>query len=280
MLFRSDVQVLNYPSLAELSKDYVAGKILARANLTLDAVNERLNGFDQKIVMIFDYSNGSDTILTRQDIKLTKDLKGKRVACELGTLEEFFLKWALAENGLQPYDVTIINATPENAPELLKAGTVDVAVSYEPFASKLISGGGFHVLYSSRDAPGLITDVLTFPKNFVEDHPDVVQAIVTACFRGVEFWKEHPAEANAIIARRLNDTPENAVEQLKGVMILDARGNESAFTFSAGIRSLYGNLRQVGKFVNERLGKEAKWLDTDTLVEKKFVKSFLDSLEK
>ena len=269
-----DVDVKLGVGLTELSQDYVAGKMQGRANLTLDAVKERSGGFDHKVILAIDYSNGSDAVLARQDIHSVVDFKGKRVGYEIGTLEEFFLTWALNENNMQLSDVVSVPANPEEAAKMLKEGKVDVAVTYEPFVSKFVSSGEFHVVYSSKDAPGLITDILTFRTDFIEAHPETVQAIVGAYFKALNFWKEHPVEANTIVAKKFNDTPESLAEQLQGVTLLDERDNADAFTFSAGLRSLYGNLRHIGKFVSQHGSSP---VDTDALVESKFIKNLLDS---
>src|SRR3989337_2989254 len=110
-----DVEIKRYIALGELSKDYVAGKIQGRANLTLDAINESLNGLDHKVILAIDYSNGSDAIVARQGIKNIPDLKGRRVAYEVGTLEEVFVAWALGENNLSLSDIVPVPGNPEES---------------------------------------------------------------------------------------------------------------------------------------------------------------------
>ena len=60
-----DVRIQKYVALGQLSKDYVAGKMQGRANLTLEAFNEAVNGLDHKIVLAIDYSAGSDATSCR-----------------------------------------------------------------------------------------------------------------------------------------------------------------------------------------------------------------------
>ena len=268
-----NVELKSYMSLSELSKDYVAGKMQGRANLNLEAVNETLQGLDQKIVLAIDYSNGSDAIAARSDIQTLADVKGKRVGLDPNTLEEFFMAWALERNGLSLKDVTIVAASPEKAPELLKAGEVDVAVTYEPFLSQLLVDDHFHTIYSSSDAPGLIADLLTFRTDFIQAYPKTIEAILRAYFRGIRFWKEHPAEAYQILAKELNDTPDGTAKQLQGVRVLDENDNRTAFTFAAGLQSLYGNLRQVNRFVTEHQGGNAALPDSDQLIDRSFIQT-------
>ena len=266
-----DVQIKRYLSLGELSKDYVAGKMQGRATLTLEAVQEAMKGFDHKVVLAIDYSDGSDAIVATQDIKTMQDLRGRKVGYEPGTLEEFFLIWALIENDMGLSDIVPVFANPEETAKKLKADEIDVAISHEPFLSQFLASNNFHTVYSSKDAPGLITDILTFRADFIEAHPETVKTIIRAYFKGLAFWKEHPEEANVMAAAEFKDTPESIALQLKGIKMLDLRENVTAFTFAAGLRSLYGNLRQTGKFVFQHQDGTSPSLDTDKLVERKFI---------
>ncbi len=271
-----NVEIKRYIALGELSKDYVAGKMQGRANLTLDATQESLKGLDHRVVLAIDYSNGSDAIVARKDIESVPAFRGKRVGYEPDTLEEFFIVWALSEKNMSLSDIVPVSANPEETAKKLKAGEVEVAVSHEPFLSQFIATGDFHVVYSSKDAPGLITDILTFRKDFIDQYPGTVEAILAAYFKGLKFWKEHPAEANAITAKEFADTPEGIAAQLKGIKMLDERDNQIAFTFAAGLKSLYGNMRQIGKFVLKHSAKNVSSINTDNLIERRFIKKMVE----
>lgn len=271
-----DVEIRRYIGLGELSKDYVAGKMQGRANLTLDAIKEHLDGLSHKVVLAIDYSNGSDAIVARQGIERVQDFTGKRVGYEPDTLEEFFITWALSENNMTLSDIVSYPANPEETAKKLKEGEIDVAISHEPFLSQFLSSGDFHTVYTSKDAPWLITDILTFKSDFVEKYPETIQAILQAYFKALKLWKENPEEVHAITAKEFNDTPEGIARQLQGIKMLDEKDNEVAFTFAAGLKSLYGNMRQIGKFVLQHEGKTAFSLDTDHLIERKFIKKIIE----
>lgn len=270
-----DVEIKNYDGLSELSKDYQSGKIQGRANLTLDAIQESLAGLDHRVVLAIDHSTGADAIIARKGIQDVRDFKGMRVAYERGTLEEFFLTWALLQNGLSLSDVQPVFANPEESAKLLQKGRVDVAVSYEPFVSPVIRAGKAHVVYSSKDAPGLITDILTFRTEFITAYPDTIEDILRAYFKAIAYWKEHPQDVCAILAREFRDTPGNIAEQLKLITVMDEGDNRTAFTYAAGLESLYGNMRKTGEFVLQKNRKGVVHLDTDRLLEKKFIKKIM-----
>ena len=268
-----DLEIKQYVGLNELSQDYVAGKMQGRANLTLDAIKESMGGFDHRVVLAIDYSDGADAIFAGKGIETIRDFKGKHVAYEFQTLEEFFLTWAFSENEMGISDIIPVFANPEEAAKMLKEGKVDAAVTYEPFISQYLSARDFHAVYSSKDTPGLITDALTFRTDFIAAYPETMEAMIRAYFKGLSYSKQHPEEAYSITAKAYNDTTESIGNQLKGIKNLDERDNLTAFTFAAGLRSLYGNMRQIGKFILKyQQSSEQSPIDTDKLIERKFIK--------
>ena len=268
-----DVDIRAYPSLSEEYSDYVSGKIQGAANLTLDAINEAYDGLDHKIILVIDHSNGSDGIIASRGIKDFMGVKGQMVAFEYGTLEEFFLLYALDRNNLSLTDIIPINLSPEKSADAVVTGDAGVAVTYEPFMSEAITKSGGNKIFSSADAPGLITDVLTFHSDFIKAHPNTIEAIVRAYFKAVRFWKEHPEDANVIIAKYLNITADQVSAQVGGVKLLDESDNRTAFTFSVGLESLYGNMRSVDEFVRKHQQNiNARSINTDTLIEPRFIR--------
>lgn len=268
-----DVRVKRYVALGQLSKDYVAGLLDGRANLTLDAINEQLQGLDHKVVLAIDYSNGSDAIVARPGISTVKDFSGKRVAYEPGTLEEFFLAWALAQYDLSLGNVVSVPGNPEQSVSLLNEGRVDAAVTHEPFLSKLIKDGKVRAVYSSAETPGLITDILTFKADFIETNPKAVEGVLRAYFKALDFWKNNPGEAHSILAREFGDTPENIARQMRGITMLGLKDNRIAFSFASGLQSLYGNMRRIGEFVHAHEDKNNHGIfTTDNLIESRFIR--------
>ncbi len=264
------VELKAYPSLKELSEDYVSGKIHARANLNFDTVNETINGFEQNVVLVIDYSSGSDGIIARPGIDTFSNIIGKKVGYEFGTLEEFFLRNALTANGLLMTDIKSVDLNPEDAAKNLVAGNIDVAVTYEPSLSSALKDSKGNKIFTSANTPGLIVDLLTFPTNFVTQYPGSVDAITRAYFKGIAFLQKNPEEAYQILAKAYSTTPEDIKQQLDGIQVLTLEENEIAFTFAPGAQSLYVNLRNVYDFLREHKDVMND-LNTDTMINKKFI---------
>jgi NitT/TauT family transport system substrate-binding protein len=267
------VELKKYDGFAELSGAYKNGDVQGKANLTLDAIQEAYEGLDHKVVAVIDHSNGGDAIIAKPSIENFAEIKGKKVAFEHGTLEEFFIRYALEQYNLTVADIIPVNLNAEESALALQRGEVDVATTYEPFVSETLGKMRGSIIFSSKEAPGLITDVLTFRSDFIKENPETVQAIVRAYFKGIQFWQEHREEATALIGKELGVTPDEATEQVAGLTVLDLDDNRTAFTFATGLSSLYGNMRYTGEFVAKQRTDAAVRVDTDSLIERSFVRN-------
>ncbi|KAA5535681.1 hypothetical protein FYK55_28370 [Roseiconus nitratireducens] len=277
-----DVRIKIYDGTRELSQDYLAGGMHGRANLTLEVVQEQERGFEQRVVAAMDFSDGADAIMAARDIKSVSQLRGKRVAFEPDSLEQFFLVWVLEEYSLGIDDIVRVDAEdPIGSAAALQNGLADAAVTYEPEVSRLESTGKFHPLFTSADAPGLITDVLTFREQFVSQYPATVRSILRAYFRAYRYWQEHPAEANVHVAEVLGVSPDQVPKQQERANILSFRDNRDVFSFGSGLTSLYGNMRRIHEFVQDH-GEGARTTDlvvTDQLIEPRFIRELAEEFE-
>jgi NitT/TauT family transport system substrate-binding protein len=266
-----DIEFKNYISLQDLSSDYISTNMDGRTNIVPDAIMELGKKLDQKIVLIIDYSNGADAIVTsKKEITTIKDLKGKSVAHESDSLGEFFLNYLMYDNGLTDDDITPVHANPEEASRLLMDSKVDVAVTFEPYISKILENGKFHNVFTSADAPGLITDVITFKTDFIKKNPEAIASFTKAYFKGIDFWKKNPDKAEEILAKTFNVSKETARNQLKGVKILDLNENKNAMNFSPEMKSIYGILRKVALYYKIQNIQE-NVLDTDALIYSNYI---------
>lgn len=276
------VKLVMYDNFSELSRDYVAGTLEARGNLTFDAVHEALQGLEHEAVLVIDYSHGADAIVGRPGVPDIKGLAGKRVGYEAGSLEEFFLAFALSAHQMSLQDIVAVSTTTDQVMALLRTGQLDAAVTHEPFLTKIVKEGIAQELYSTREAPGLITDILTCRRDFIDAHPDQVSAILRAYFQGLAFWRAQPAEAQRIAAQACGTSPEAIGAQLATVSLPNERENEAALSFATAADltrqslSLYGNLRQIGEFVLSHQSGGPKEFDTDQLIDRRFIRELVN----
>lgn len=183
-------------------------------------------------VLAVDASSGGDGVLGRSDraIGSVADLKGKNVALELNTPSHFLLSYLLQQNGMSEADVTIVNMSPEDAATAVVAGDVDAAVTWNPYLSNAADDPSVDLLLTSKDAPGLIADVLLMRKDMIDENPEVCQRLVRAWNKAVEYQKANPDEAAAIMAKGLNyGTSDNVKADLAGITVQGKTENAAFF---------------------------------------------------
>jgi NitT/TauT family transport system substrate-binding protein len=181
-------------------------------------INLVANGNAFRVVMPIDYSNGADAVVALKSIKSMADLKGKKVAYPFATCDNLLVAYGLQQVGLTEADIEGLDATPENVAGALVGGAV-AGATYEPNVSKILkldANGGYHAIYTSAAAPGLITDVLYFSEDYIAKNPKSVDAVIKGYIDGMAFMKEHPDEAYAIVAKYFSTTVEDVKAQAAG----------------------------------------------------------------
>jgi NitT/TauT family transport system substrate-binding protein len=189
-------------------------------------------GQEYQYVLALDDSAGGDGIVARNEIKSVKDLKGKKVAVNEGSVSQFFLNVLLRENGLAQKDLDIVNMKQGDAGAAFVAEKVDAAVTWEPWLTKSKNTKFGHILVDSSKTPGLITDVLIFPRAVIAKRGKEIQGVANAWNKAVAYWQQHPQESNEIMAKGLGDwlkDPKVFAETLSGVKFYDRAGNVKFF---------------------------------------------------
>jgi NitT/TauT family transport system substrate-binding protein len=224
------LQVFSDPALIPTA---LASNSLQGAMLTYDQViGQVAKGTMQKVVMPIDYSNGGDAIVATNAITKISEFKGKKVGFNPLSPSDFLLSYALKINGMTDKDITSVSMTPEAVPAAMASGQMPVGVTYEPSLSQVVSQGGgkkFHVVFSSKEAPGLIADVLVFDEKFIKAHPKDIEGVMKAYLDGMAYMKSNPDEAAKIIGKFMGVSAKEAKEQMSGVYNIPLNEMPKAF---------------------------------------------------
>lgn len=267
-----DVQIKSFNTITDQVAAYNRGEIQMAAFNVADAVSVLIQSSDSKIVSVIDYSSGVDAIIGNSSIQSVNDIKGKRVAYEKGTLEEFLIASVLRKYSLSLDDVVSINANPEEAAAKLVAGEVEVAVTYEPYLSAALKNPSIREVYSTSQDPSMISDVLITTTNLIETNPETVKNILTAYFDATAYLDTHPDEAYAIIAQEFGISVSEVKNQMQGVSILSLLENKKAFDPGESETSFYLRLDTVAQFL-VRIKGVLNRINTDTMVDPLFIRS-------
>ena len=221
-----DVELINFTWDQDVAAALASGNIQVISAATNTVILNINNGVPLKGFMVMDGSTTADAVLAGNNIASIAELKGKKVAYELGSTSDLLINYALNSNGLTIADVEAVPLAAADAGLALIAGRVDVAVTYEPYISAaLAQGPDFKVLYTAGEKPGLISDVLAADASFIADNQDDLVGIIKAWNEAVTFLRDNPEAGGKIIADAVGSPIEEFNTAFAGVHLYDTTEN-------------------------------------------------------
>ncbi|MBC8094303.1 MAG: ABC transporter substrate-binding protein, partial [Akkermansiaceae bacterium] len=211
-------------------------------------------------------------IIAKPGIKSIKDLKGKTVATELGTVEHFALLQALAKHGMTEKDIQFKNLAVPDAAAAFIAGKVDAAGVWQPWINQIQKEGKGTAIFTSKEIPGLIPDLLVFQEKVATERAAEVQKIVATWFDVLAFIKSNEKEAIEIMAKVVEQKPEDYLAFMPGTKFFDVDANLHAFEKRADDSSLAGSGKKIAEFL-KGIDLIKTVPDFESALEPKFVKA-------
>ncbi|MBR1796520.1 MAG: aliphatic sulfonate ABC transporter substrate-binding protein [Clostridiales bacterium] len=229
----------------------------------LPAIIARSSGQDIQVVSNISSGERSLAVLVPVDSDITdaSQLAGKRIAYAFGSYAQHLLALVLDGAGLTFDDVESVNLGAADSPTALAQGDVDAIVIWEQFITKLTLDGTARVLV---DGTGIKKSnmILYAVSDYASANPDVIEALIRAIDRGIQYISSNPDDAASRLATRYSVTPEE-MNQILGnfefyVSLSDADIQEittvADYAYEAGIIS---NPVNADEFINTTYLTEA-----------------------
>lgn len=250
-----DVEISFLEGVGEKNSALIRGDIDAVGHTADSAVVSAASGVDGQIIFVFDRSLGSDGILTKKNVNTMQDLRGKRVALEPGFTGHFFFLALLSEAGMGPNDVQIVPMETGLAGSTFVSGSVDAAVTWQPWLGRASGVPDGKVFITSKDKPGLIIDVLYMNRSVIESRKGDVVKLIRAMGRATDWYSTNKDEGDAIMAKFWKLSPEEQKDTVAGMGFMSLQDNAAFF----GTASNPGQLYQTTKMAAEL------WRKTDVI---------------
>lgn len=252
-----------------------AQQIDANSQTLNDTISAVSGGADQVVVLVNDNSTGNDKVIVREGINTIADLKGKKVAAEEGTVDHFLLLLGMEKAGLTPEDIQFVPLETGQAAAAFVGGQVDAVGVLAPFTTQALKRSGSKELFSSKDFPGAIPDHLVVTRQFLEEHPEQVQAMVDSWFATLDYIKANQDLAIEIMARRAGVSVDEYKEYENGTRIFTIEENLKAFQPGNDMSSLMFAAGEITKFL-EKVGLAKQKPDISKLFDDRFVKAYAE----
>jgi ABC-type nitrate/sulfonate/bicarbonate transport system substrate-binding protein len=214
-----------------------------------------------------DDSPGQEGCWARPGIASIQDLRGKAVAANSSA--EITLMGLLADAGMTMGDIEYRTLPPTEMAPALSHGDVQAACVWQPLLARLqqaVPQG--RLLGTDKDTAifrqfGTMAapDIVIISRKLVETHPEQARGIAAAILKGADFTNSNPEEAAAAIASYFRQTPQQALEAIRGFTFFGSRGwPQHMERHQAQMQFLANLLHEAGKIPTRP--DTARWLDT------------------
>jgi NitT/TauT family transport system substrate-binding protein len=250
-------EIIQEESYGSALKVFEEGRADAATLTIYEAILAASKGVPLKIVLLLDYTIGSDGLVVKKNIRSLPDLEGKRIAVELGTIAHFTVLKALEKAGLDVSQVQLVNLGLDESVEAFKNGEVDAVGSFEPSMSEVARQGDGYVLFSSREIPRSICDVLFVRADIVRNNPDLIDHWIHA-------WEDAINDKDKGTEKYLRE-----LNQLSGVSIPGLKDSFKGIFFT----SMPENRRAFGRpgdpgYLLESLNRMKDFMFTQGVIQK------------
>src|SRR6516164_7142256 len=261
-----DVKVQRFDYAPSLDA-FVAKNIDACAMTNMEALDmPAAAGVDTTAVLLGDYSNGNDAVITRQNLTLAQ-IPGKPVMLVEKTVSQYLFERAMALNGLgaQIKQVKYINTSDSDiAYAFLADSTKPAVVTWKPLVSQIMKAKDVKMIFNSAQIPGDIMDLLVV-RTEVLNRPDgsgqkFAKAVAGAWYELMTAMQQTGPAGDKVlagIAEASKDTLASYKEQLSTTHMFYTPQSAAQMTSSPDIKKTMDLVRQFC-FSHGLLGEKTK----------------------
>lgn len=247
------VDIVQINDYVESINQYTAGAFDGVTATNMDTLSIPAgSGVDTTALIIGDYSDGNDAVITKGDRTLA-DLAGTPVNLVELSVSHYLLARALDTVGLAERDLDgVVNTSDADMIAAFATDDVQTVVTWNPLVSEILgSNPDATNLFDSSQIPGEILDLLVVNTDTLQANPDFGKALVGAWYEvmalmaaGDEDALTAMAEASGtdlegykaqLDATRMFFDPAEAVAQAQSDTLPDTMTSVAAFLFDKGI---------------------------------------------
>jgi NitT/TauT family transport system substrate-binding protein len=238
---------------------FAAGKVDAVTATNMDCLAAFCSaGVDCTVLVIGDYSNGNDGILTRLNVEDVKGLRGQTFHLLQLSVSHYLLARALDMNSMKEKDIKLMDADPDKLQAAFLADEGQkVVVTWNPMVMNLAASRGIKKVFDSSKIPGEILDLLVIRTDTLKKNPEFGELLVGAWYEAMTLFTSRGPEQKDMVEKMAASqeskvsefnamvtttafyyTPSSAMEAARSAEFKERTDFVRKFAFDKG---LYGN---------------------------------------
>ena len=225
------VKLVEFPAYMDSVTAFAAGKLDGCAMTAMEALQPAAAGVDTVAIVVNDTSNGGDGVLVR-GIDDLKGLKGKEILLAELSVSHYLLARGLDSVGMKESDVKIKNTDGDEAGKAFVADPkVEAVTTWNPHLFQAVEGGKGKVIFSSKEIPGEIIDLLVLNNSALKEQPALGWVLTEAWYDAMKAI-EDPAtreDSIAVMAAGAHATVDEFKKMLGGTDLRTDRAKAAAF---------------------------------------------------
>jgi NitT/TauT family transport system substrate-binding protein len=225
------VKLVEFPVYMDSVTAFASGKLDGCALTAMEALQPAAAGIDTVAIVVNDTSNGGDGVLVR-GIDDLRGLKGKEILLAELSVSHYLLVRGLDSIGMKESDVRIKNTDADEAGKAFIADPkVEAVTTWNPHLFQATESGKGKVIYSSKEIPGEIIDVLVVNGSSLKESPQLATVLTEAWYDAMRAI-EDPAtreDSIAIMASAAHATVDEFKKMMGGTDLYTDRARGAAF---------------------------------------------------
>jgi len=149
------------------------------------------------------------SIMARRDrgIATPQDLAGKKIGVTKQQIGEYFFARYIILNGINSSTITIVNVPITEMPGLLANGTIDAAITWEPYIGTIQKQMGQEVVKFPAQEGQSYNWVMVCTNKTATERPGMIRNFLAALVDAESYTQQYPEEAQQIVANKLGLDP-------------------------------------------------------------------------
>lgn len=161
------------------------------------------------------YSNKIQKVIANRSAGIHEpvDIVGKKIGLVKGTQLDFFFDSFLLEHQISKEEIEMVDLNPTEQVEAIKNGEIDVAVSWEPYATYIQHELGNNAAFLDTDLTYSTLWLSVTLKSFAEANQDILIAYLESLKDAQEYIRQNPDYARQLVSEQTG-VPLAVVESL------------------------------------------------------------------